>query len=241
MVTVCLHGRRPRTIRLPVRSGVLDGGGRRARVVPMTDHDAANDPTIDAVLDLWFGPLDASGRADEQHRARWFRKDPEFDRRLTERFAAAHAQAAVGACDAWQESARGALALVILLDQFSRNMFRGEAAAFAQDPRALAVAMRAIERGFDRAVAADQRSFFYLPFMHSEGRVDQERCVALFSAWALEPGAAGDKAVASNLDYARRHRDIVQRFGRFPHRNATLGRSSTPEEEEFLKGPGSSF
>ena len=129
------------------------------------------------------------------------------------------------------DSARGCLALIVLLDQFSRNMFRGTARAFAADAKALSVACAALDRGFDQEAPAVLRSFFYLPFEHSEVLADQERSVALFEA-------LGD---ADGLDYAIRHHDIIARFGRFPHRNELLGRENTPEESTFLTQPGSRF
>jgi uncharacterized protein (DUF924 family) len=195
----------------------------------------------ESVLSFWFGALDAGGHADAEHRERWFRKDPAFDQLVTERWAALHARCAAGQCDHWQGTPRGALALVVLLDQLSRNMYRGQPAAFAQDHRALAAATAAIDRGFDRRLAPDERTFIYMPFMHSEELAAQDRCVALFAAWAAELAGAEAAAVADSLRYARQHRDIIQRFGRFPHRNAILGRPSTAEEEAFLSGPGSSF
>ncbi|HET6468179.1 MAG TPA: DUF924 family protein [Geminicoccaceae bacterium] len=178
--------------------------------------------TIRDVLDFWFG---------ERASALWFEKDPAFDAEIRERFLALVEAAAAGAHDDWLETPEGALALVVLLDQFPRNMHRGRPAAFAHDARAREVAAAALARGHDRALPAAQRSFLYLPFEHSEDLVDQDRSVALFRA-------LGDPV---GLDYAVRHREIVARFGRFPHRNAILGRASTPEEEVFLEGPQSSF
>ena len=158
---------------------------------------------------------------------RWFEKDAAFDAEVRRRFLAAHEAAAAGKLTAWEQSAEGALALLILLDQFPRNMFRGEARAFATDPLARAVASRAILNGFDGALP-DLRSFFYLPFQHSEDLKDQERGVALYKA-------SGD---ADGLKWAELHADIIRRFSRFPHRNAILGRVSTPEEQAFLDGGG---
>jgi uncharacterized protein (DUF924 family) len=194
----------------------------------------------EAVLAFWFGPLEA-GRANAEHRARWFSKDAAFDRLVAERWAALHARAAAGQCDHWLATPRSALALVVLLDQLSRNMYRNQAAAFAQDARALAAATQAIDLGFDRRLQPDERTFMYMPLMHSEDLPAQERCVALFAAWTEDLDGADQQAVTGYLGYARQHRDIIQRFGRFPHRNAILGRRSTPEEEAFLAGPGSSF
>ena len=159
---------------------------------------------------------------------RWFKKDAAFDDEIRRRFLAAHEAAAAGKLAAWEQCADGALALLILLDQFPRNMFRGDARAFATDPLARAIAAGAIVRGFDSQVAAEMRGFFYLPFEHSEDLADQERSVAIYKA-------IGD---ADGVKWAQVHADIIRRFGRFPHRNAVLGRVTTPEEQAFLDGGG---
>ena len=156
---------------------------------------------------------------------KWFEQDEGFDHAIRLRFLPTYEAAANGEFAAWEESVEGALALVLLLDQFPRNMFRGNARAFATDALARAVADRALARGFDQATELAMRPFFYLPFMHSEALIDQERCVRLYEA-------LGD---GEQLRYAREHRDIVQRFGRFPHRNRALGRETTPAEQMFLK------
>lgn len=158
---------------------------------------------------------------------RWFRRDDAFDAEFRRRFLAAHEAAAAGGLHAWMQTPHGALALVLLLDQFPRNAFRGTARVYATDAQARDAADAAIARGFDRQVEDGLRRFFYLPFMHSESLVDQERCVA------LNEGAGPDA-----LRWARHHRDVVARFGRFPHRNAVLGRTSTPEEERFMAEGG---
>ena len=158
---------------------------------------------------------------------RWFRRDPEFDAEFRDRFLAAHEAAASGEFEHWLASAEGALALVLLLDQFPRNAFRGSARVYATDAKAREAADVAIRAGFDRMVGEELRQFFYLPFMHSEQLEDLERCVTLNEAVGGEP-----------LRYAQHHRDIVARFGRFPHRNGVLGRASTPEEEHFLAEGG---
>jgi uncharacterized protein (DUF924 family) len=158
---------------------------------------------------------------------KWFRKDPAFDATIRERFLDAHFAASRREFDAWADTAEGALALLILLDQFPRNMFRGSSHAFATDPLARAIADRAIRDGFDRAVDDALRCFFYLPFEHSERLEDQDRSVALTRDLA-----------AYDAEWADRHRDIIQRFGRFPHRNAALGRQTTPEEQAFLDDGG---
>src|SRR5215475_15057517 len=159
---------------------------------------------------------------------RWFKKDSAFDDEIRERFLAAHEAATAGHLSGWEQTAQGALALLILLDQFPRNMFRGEARAFATDALARAVAAGALVRGFDGQVPKELFNFFYLPFEHSEDIADQERCIALNKA-------TGD---AENLKWAELHADIIRRFGRFPHRNAALGRVTTPEEQAFLDGGG---
>lgn len=154
----------------------------------------------------------------------WFKKDEAFDARIRERFLSTYEAAADGKLSAWESHAEGALALLILLDQFPRNMFRGQARMFETDPMARAIAAGALVRGFDAEMPQDMRSFFYLPFEHSESLKDQERSVALFKA-------TGD---AELLKWAEIHADIIRRFGRFPHRNAVLGRATTPEEQAFL-------
>jgi uncharacterized protein (DUF924 family) len=175
--------------------------------------------SIDEVLAFWF--------ADS---ARWWKKDPTFDAEIRDRCLELHDDVMRDERVDWLETSRGTVAYVIVLDQFSRNMFRGSARMFEGDPRALAAARRATDRGFDRALSGSERLFVYMPFMHSEDIADQDRCVGLFASRLQEW-----------LPNAEQHRDIVRRFGRFPHRNALLGRPSTPEELEFLKQPGSSF
>jgi uncharacterized protein (DUF924 family) len=159
---------------------------------------------------------------------RWFEKDAGFDDEIRRRFLATHEAAAAGKLSAWESTTDGALALLILLDQFPRNMFRGQARAFATDPLARAIAAGALVRGFDAHAPEGMRVFFFLPFEHSEDLADQERSVALNKA-------AGD---ADGLKWAEIHADIIRRFGRFPHRNVVLGRVTTPEEQTFLDGGG---
>ncbi|HKS84470.1 MAG TPA: DUF924 family protein [Pseudolabrys sp.] len=159
---------------------------------------------------------------------RWFDKNAEFDEEIRRRFLATHEAAAAGKLSSWEQTANGALALLILLDQFPRNMFRGDARAFATDPLARAIAAGAVVRGFDSQVPNELRNFFYLPFEHSEDLADQERAVAFNKA-------IGD---ADGLKWAEIHADIIRRFGRFPHRNAVLRRTTTPEEQAFLDSGG---
>lgn len=159
---------------------------------------------------------------------KWFEQDEGFDESIRLRFLPTYEAAARNELSAWEETAEGALAFVLLLDQFARNMFRGNARAFATDALARAVADRALAHGFDHATDLAMRPFFYLPFMHSEVLIDQDRCVRLYEA-------LGD---AEQLRYAREHRDVIQRFGRFPHRNRVLGRTTTPAEQTFLESDG---
>jgi uncharacterized protein (DUF924 family) len=159
---------------------------------------------------------------------KWFKKDTAFDEAIRARFLDTYEAAAAGTLSDWEATREGALALVIVLDQFPRNVFRGSARAFAADPLALAAATRAIERGFDIATPAQERTFFYLPFEHSEELTDQERCCALFRA-------TGD---ADLVKWAELHANVIRHFGRFPHRNAVLGRMTTVEEQAFLDSGG---
>lgn len=158
---------------------------------------------------------------------KWFTRDDAFDAEIREKFLVTHEAAAAGKLSDWEMSPDGALALCIVLDQFPRNMFRGDARTYATDPLARAVANRALKRGYDQDVPDNMRGFLFLPFMHSEDMTDQLRCIELYRA-------AGDK----NLNYAERHADIIRRFGRFPHRNAVLGRDTTPEEQAYLDEGG---
>ncbi|NKX46400.1 DUF924 family protein [Roseicyclus persicicus] len=166
---------------------------------------------------------------EEAGPATWYAKDELFDRTIRDRFGALWETACDGACDHWAMGPRGALALIVLLDQFPRNMFRDSPRAFASDARALRFASTAVLHGWDLRVAGPLRQFVYMPFMHSERLTDQDRSVRLFKARMAE----GD-----NLLHARVHREIIRRFGRFPYRNAALGRVSTPEEQAFLTGAG---
>ncbi len=158
----------------------------------------------------------------------WFAKDNEFDRQMSQKFRELHTRAAGGELDDWVNDPERALALILVLDQFSRNLFRDDAGAFAQDAAALKIANHSLEKGFDGQVDAQLRQFFYMPFMHSESIDDQQRCVELFEA----------KGGADSIKFAIIHRDIIARFGRFPHRNRVLGRTTSPEEQAFLDDGG---
>jgi uncharacterized protein (DUF924 family) len=188
---------------------------------------------IDALLDFWFGAPDTDGNAE--WRKVWFEKDATFDATIRARFLPLYEAASAGALQAWRETPQGCLALCLLLDQLPRNLFRGDPRAFATDAAARAVARHALDRGFDQAVSPVHRCFFYLPYEHSEDPADQDTCVALFTAL---PEADWK---ARCIDAAERHRDVIRRFARFPHRNAALGRESTPAEQEYLARPDAGF
>lgn len=174
------------------------------------------------LLRYWFS---------REAREKWFDADPAFDAALKSRFEPLLYEAKAGRLDGWAGSPQGALALVILLDQIPRNIYRNSPQAFAADAQALAAAKAAVAQGFDRALGADERWMLYLPFMHSEDLADQERGIELFAALGLE----------EPLRFMKRHRDIIARFGRFPHRNEILGRPSSAEEIAFLQESGSRF
>ncbi len=183
------------------------------------------------VLAFWFG-----NEGDEEYgefRKAWFERNDDFDREIQTRFSSLHERAASGELDSWKDEPESALALIIVLDQFPRNMFRGDPRSWATDAKALEAAKHAVERAYDRELPAFQRAFIYMPYMHSENLEDQRRCVELFELMG-EDGK-------NNAEYAAGHMEIVKRFGRFPHRNEVLGRETTPEEAEFLTRPGSSF
>lgn len=181
------------------------------------------------VLDFWFGSATAP-------RAEWFRKDPVFDATIRQRFGPAIEQALAGTLTGWDTSAQALLAQVILLDQFTRNAFRDTARAFAGDPRALALARDLVDRGWDHELTPLQRWFAYLPFEHAEDLAMQQESLRLFDALAQEHPALADAAL-----WAHKHQEVIARFGRYPHRNALLGRESTPEEQLYLQQPGSGF
>lgn len=177
-----------------------------------------NTPSPDRVTDFWFSP------GMEKH---WFNSTPELDQRMRADFQALWRLGRDGRLAGWEQDADGALALVILLDQFPLNMFRGQPESFSTEAASREVAERAIDEGFDQVLDRTRQPFMYMPFMHSESLADQERSVRLFERAGL----------TDNLRFARHHRDIVARFGRFPHRNAILGRESTPEEIAWLASP----
>jgi uncharacterized protein (DUF924 family) len=184
-------------------------------------------PRATALLDFWFGPV---GDADREcHRAIWFKSTDQFDAALRREFLSDYEAAAAGALLSWEASAEGALALVLLLDQVPRNIFRETPRAYATDAAACATADRALERGFDQMVPPAWRLFFYMPFHHSENIADQRRSVALFNALPRNPDRRG-----SLRRYGCPYIEVIERFGRFPHRNEILGRQSTAAEIAFL-------
>ena len=174
------------------------------------------------VISFWFEEISPKA---------WWKKDPEFDSLVKHRFLSCHQAANAGELYHWRESPAGRLAEIIVLDQFSRNIFRDTPRAFSSDPLALVLAQEAVARGADREIPVGRRSFLYMPFMHSESLAMHELALDLFKADGMK----------DNLDFEHRHMDIIKRFGRFPHRNRILGRESTREELEFLQQPGSAF
>ncbi len=180
------------------------------------------DAPWNSVLEFWFEEIDPRS---------WWKKDPDFDAHIRRRFGDLHRCAVACELNHWRRSPPGRLAEIILVDQFSRNIFRDRPEAFAWDPLALALAQEAVAAESDRALEGPQRAFLYMPYMHSESTLVHETAIALFSAPGLE----------DNLKFERRHKAIIDRFGRYPHRNAVLGRTSTAEEIEFLQQPGSGF
>jgi uncharacterized protein (DUF924 family) len=193
----------------------------------------------DDVLAFWFGETlhDSDGEAAK----RWFTYDPDFDAQILRRFGHLPEQAAAGNLDRWMDAAGSALARVIVLDQFPRNLYRHDSRAFAFDGLALAGSEAAVARGFDRELHPLQASFMYLPFEHAEDLARQERGVALFEALQMRAPVGSEAQFARFADYARRHRAVIARFGRFPHRNALVGRESGPEEHEYLEQGGERF
>lgn len=191
-------------------------------------------PTPQAVVDFWFLPADHPGHG--RPRREWFRKDAEFDELIRREFGGAIDTTLAGGLAEWRATAVGLLAYIVVLDQFTRNIYRDTPRAFAGDALALAAAEEALAQGVDQVLPPLQRWFVYMPFEHAEDLAVQEHSVALFTA--LAQGAPDFDAA---LDYAKRHREVIARFGRFPHRNVLLERTSTAEEAEFLRQPGSSF
>ena len=200
------------------------------------------------VLEFWFGQAAQSPQALSVQTALWFGKSDDTpadrdrrDQEIRSRFGQAFEEAAAGRLDDWADTPPGRLALILLLDQMPRNLFRGSARAFATDGKARALTVAGLDAGVDRELSPLERVFFYLPLEHAESLADQERCVALFDDLAREAPAEFHDDFQGFARFARWHRDIVARFGRFPHRNAVLGRSNTPEEAAYLAGDAPSF
>ncbi len=185
------------------------------------------------ILDFWFGKPDEPGYG--KPKSSWFSKKPEFDEELRIRFLNDYQKAAAGNLDEWIDAPDSCLALILLLDQFPRSVFRDTPEAFLTDWEALSAAHHAVAQGYDKKLLPVQRWFIYLPFEHSENLEHQRKSVQLFEQLTNDPDSA------SCIDYAIRHMKVIERFGRFPHRNAILGRTSTLEEKEFLKQADSSF
>jgi len=196
----------------------------------MQKDTVAIDADAQQVLDFWFGNAGTGGARPE-----WFRKDEAFDEEIRRQFLPLWQRAAAGELNPWQLDARSCLALLVVLDQFPRNMFRGSAQAFSTDPAARATARHALEAGYDQLLLPVERMFIYLPLEHSESLADQHECLRLMLSLATF-----DETRDLHL-WAEKHRVIIARFGRFPHRNQALGRASTAEEIEFLRQPGSGF
>lgn len=195
-----------------------------------------DEDRVDEVLGFWFSGSEA------ERQQRWWKKDPAVDARIRERFADLAERAHSEELDAWAEDPWGALALVILLDQLHRNMYRDSPRMYAGDAKALALSRYALEEGHLGSLDLDERMFLLMPMMHAEELAPQERLVRLLKAWREEEAFEDrSESLEQLIDYAEQHRDIVARFGRFPHRNDILGRSSTEEELAFLEEPGSSF
>lgn len=204
-------------------------------------RQAAEVATAAEVIDYWFGECGADGAFEPERLSRWFGEGRRHDREIGERFGELHRQATAGALDHWCAEPEGRLALVLLLDQMSRHIGRDTPAAFSSDVAAQRIVLEGLAEGADRALVPVHRVFFYLPLEHAEDLVLQQRAVECFEALTVAVAPAWRPAYEEFLDYARRHRDVIARFGRFPDLNPILGRETTAEEAEFLRQPGSSF
>ncbi len=198
------------------------------------------DP-IEDILDFWFGELNEHGCSTPEHRKRWWTKSDAFDESIQHYFLDDYEAIVAGEREAWRSTARGALAYIIVLDQFSRNTFRGTAKMFAADELAREVCREGLDAGFDAELSFDERVFFYLPLEHSESMDDHELCLELFESLLDSAPELLQADAKYYLDFALQHKAIIERFGRYPHRNKILGRASSDEEAKFLQEPGSSF
>lgn len=196
----------------------------------------------DTIRNYWFGSALEDAAVTARERARlWWSKNPQVDNEIRRRFEKCVIKAGAGELDHWASNPPDRLALILLTDQFPRSIYRGSAKAFVFDTKALSLARDGIDAGFDTSLRPLEKVFFYLPLEHSESLADQQRSVSLFQKVLDEAGPEQKPTFAEYLDFAARHRDIIARFGRFPHRNEVLGRISTPEELSFLQQPGSGF
>lgn len=191
-----------------------------------------------AVLEFWFGKSAADYATQKP---KWFKQDDSYDEEIREKFGKDLEQAIEGQLDSWAGDPKSLLALIILFDQFSRNLYRGSGKAFAQDEKSAALVQLGVEKGFDKEFDLYQKWFFYMPLMHSEKLESQDLAIKKYEELVATAPENEKSTFEGVLDYSHRHRDIIVRFGRFPHRNERVGRESTPEEIEFLKQPGSSF
>ncbi|GMV31753.1 MAG: hypothetical protein AMXMBFR59_38780 [Rhodanobacteraceae bacterium] len=196
------------------------------------------ESTAEIVIEFWFGAEGTSEADQERLARRWFARSDEFDAEIRRRFVALIDAAMAGDLNGWASTARGRLALLLVLDQFPRNLYRDSPAAFAGDPAAQQHALEGLERGDDLALAPRYRPFCYLPLEHAEDLTLQHRCVDLFVALAADEASVPRERYQMYLDYARRHRDVIERFGRFPHRNRILGRPTRPAEQVYLDAGG---
>lgn len=203
--------------------------------------EQAREAAPEQVLQFWFGPTDPEGCSSPEFSSRWYKKSQAFDAEVKRSFESTYDDIAAGRLDGWHGEPLGWLASVVVLDQFSRNMFRDTAKMYSADPLAQRFASEGIGQGLDQVLKGHQRAFAYMPLMHSENLADQERCVELFQHALEQASPATHPIFSMNLKYAISHRDIVKKWGRFPHRNEILSRSSTEEEIAFLKTPGSRF
>lgn len=205
---------------------------------PSSSSKPSRSNRVEAILNFWFGHPASADYG--QYRKAWFVKNPDFDKEIRQRFLTDYQLAASGKLNHWQETPRSSVAMLLLLDQFPRNLFRGQPQSFATDLQAKALSTHLVSTGQDKQLIPAQRFFIYVPFEHSEDLADQNRCVELMQN-LVETVPDINEGLKGGLDYAIRHREVIQRFGRFPHRNEILGRPSTAEELEFLQQPGSRF
>lgn len=201
----------------------------------------SEDPRAAEVRDFWFAGMDDSGRVPSSTRERWFKTDPAFDEEIRRRFGNLLAEAEGGGLTDWEAAPRSALSLILVLDQFTRNLYRDDARAFAHDPRAQRLTMQCMDSGFDEDLHLVERHFLYLPLMHAEDQVLQHRSVKCYEQLAHEAPPEERETYDFVLEFAVKHKALIDRFGRFPHRNEVLGRESTSQELTFLEEKGRGF